>query len=142
MDYSKLVTITGIPGLFELVGNKGGGILAKNLDDETIKFFSERKGGFSQLQGIEIFTIRENVNISEIFIAMRDTIEELPSEKDPKALRSYFEKVYPDLDFDRVYASDMKKMVKWFSILKAKDIAIKAYKDEPEEEGSTEESSE
>jgi len=138
MDYSKLITISGVPGLFELVGNKGGGILAKNLDDDTIKFFSERKGGFSQLEGIEIFTIRENVNLSEIFVAMRDNAEELPSEKDPKALKNYFEKVYPDLDFERVYVSDMKKMVKWFSILKAKNITIKVRAIDIEEEDAVE----
>lgn len=141
MDYSKLVSITGIPGLFELVGNKGDGILLKSLEDGSIKFISSRKGGFSQLEAIEIFTIRENVNLSEVFVAMRDSKEELPSDKDPKAIKSYFEKVYPDLDFDRVYGSDMKKMVKWFAILKAKDITIKIHTAESEEEESTEEES-
>ncbi|HWH63024.1 MAG TPA: hypothetical protein VNS50_07105, partial [Ginsengibacter sp.] len=52
--------------------------------------------------------------------------EKLPDAKtDNKALKSYFEKVYPDLDFERVYASDMKKMVKWFDILKKNKIEIK-----------------
>ncbi len=141
MDYSKLVAITGVPGLFELAGNKGDGILLKSLEDGSIKFISSRKGGFSQLEAIEIFTIRENVNLSEIFVAMRDSKEELPSDKDPKAIKSYFEKVYPDLDFDRVYGSDMKKMVKWFAILKAKDITIKVYNDESEGEEPTEDAS-
>ena len=141
MDYSKLVAITGIPGLFELVGNKGDGIILKSLEDGAIKFISSRKGGFSQLEAIEIFTIRENGNLSERFVAMRDSKEELPSDKDPKAIKNYFEKVYPDLDFDRVYGSDMKKMVKWFSILKAKDITIKVYNNESEEEEPTEEAS-
>jgi hypothetical protein len=49
----------------------------------------------------------------------------LPDEKDSKAIQSYFKKVYPDLDFERVYASDMKKMVKWFAIIKEKGIEIK-----------------
>jgi hypothetical protein len=39
-------------------------------------------------------------------------------------LKAYFEKVYTDLDFDRVYASDMKKMIKWFEIITAKNIDI------------------
>ena len=138
MDYSKLVAITGIPGLFELAGNKGDGILLKSLDDGSIKFISSRKGGFSQLEAIEIFTIRENVNLSEIFIAMRESKEDLPSDKDPKAIKSYFDKVYPDMDFERVYGSDMKKMVRWFEILKAKDITIKVHNNEYEEESAEE----
>ena len=40
-------------------------------------------------------------------------------------LKSYFEKVYPELDFDRVYASDLKKMVKWFSVLAKNQVEIK-----------------
>ena len=139
MEYSKLIAITGVPGLFELVGNKADGLLVKNLDDASIKFVSSRKGGFSQLEAIEIFTIRENVNLSEIFVAMQESTEVLPSEKDAKATKSYFEKVYPDLDFDRVYGSDMKKMVKWFSILKAKEITIKVPSKESGDDDSVEE---
>jgi len=51
--------------------------------------------------------------------------EALPNEKDPKAVKAYFGKVYPDMDFERVYASDMKKMVKWYSVLKANDVELK-----------------
>ena len=56
---------------------------------------------------------------------MEKSSESLPDEKDTKAVKSYFQKVYPDLDFDRVYASDMKKMVKWYGIIKEKNIEIK-----------------
>ena len=57
----------------------------------------------------------------------------LPDEKDAAAVRGYFEKVFPDMDFERVYNSDMKKMVKWFSVLKKNDIEIKL-SELPEEE--------
>ena len=52
---------------------------------------------------------------------------------DVKKVKAYFEKVYADMDFDRVYPSDMKKMVKWFSILKANNVEIKLTED-PEDE--------
>jgi hypothetical protein len=48
-----------------------------------------------------------------------------PDGKDNAVLKKYFEKVYPDLDFERVYSSDLKKMVKWFEVLKANEIEIK-----------------
>ena len=51
-------------------------------------------------------------------------------------LKAYFEKVYPELDFDRVYASDMKKIIKWFGILSSNNIEIKAPEEETAEEGS------
>ena len=50
-----------------------------------------------------------------------------------RALKAYFEKVYPDLDFERVYASDMKKMISWFRILDKNKIDIKPKS--PEETG-------
>ena len=54
--------------------------------------------------------------------------------KTTAALKKYFEKAYPDLDFERVYASDLKKMVKWFEILKKKNIEIKLSEPPVEEE--------
>jgi hypothetical protein len=137
MDYSKLVAVTGLPGLFLLAGNKADGIIVKNLEDGSIKFISSRKEKFTQLEGIEVYTVKENVSLSEIFLAMKQSGEPLPSEKDPKALKTYFEKVYPDLDFDRVYGSDMKKMVRWFAVIKQHGITIKVAEETPEEEETT-----
>jgi hypothetical protein len=67
------------------------------------------------LESIEVFTTHDNVFLAEIFIEMGKSKEKLPDEKDPKATQAYFKKVYPKMDFERVYPSDMKKMVKWFS---------------------------
>ena len=63
---------------------------------------------------------------------MEASKEKQPSEKDPAAVKAYFQKVYPDMDFDRVYASDMKKMVKWFAVLQANNIAPKLTEEEGE----------
>ena len=49
----------------------------------------------------------------------------MPDEKDADAIKKYFKKVYPEMDFERVYTSDMKKMVKWLSLLEANNIEIK-----------------
>jgi len=122
MEYSKLISISGLNGLFELVGSKTDGAIVKSLDDKTTKFVSSRVHNFSHLESIEVYTIRENVNLVEIFQAMGKSKEALPSDKDAAAVKAYFQKVYPDMDFARVYSSDMKKMVKWFGILKANDI--------------------
>ncbi len=134
MEYSKLISITGMPGLFELVGSKTDGAIVKSLDDKTTKFVSSRVHNFSHLESIEVYTVRENVNLVEVFQAMNNSSEALPSDKDAAAVKSYFAKVYADIDFDRVYASDMKKMVKWFVILKANEVDFKLTEAEDETE--------
>ena len=120
MEYGKLIAVTGMPGLYELVSSKTDGAIVRSLDDNSTKFASTRQHQFSHLESIEVYTVRDNVNLTDILKAMEIAGGKLPDEKDAKAIKSYFEKVYPDLDFERVYTSDMKKMVKWYSIIKAK----------------------
>ncbi|BFG71389.1 hypothetical protein KACHI17_22700 [Sediminibacterium sp. KACHI17] len=133
MVYSKLISITGLPGLFEMVGSKTDGAIVRSLEDKTTKFVSSRVHNFSHLESIEVYTVRENVNLVEVFQAMDKSKEKVPAENDAKAVKAYFEKVYADMDFDRVYASDMKKMVKWFNILKANAVELKLSEEETEE---------
>jgi len=130
MEYSKLISVTGLGGLFELVASKTDGAIVRSLDDLSTKFVSSRQHSFSHLESIEVYTVRDNVNLVDVLNAMDASKESLPAEKDPAAIKAYFQKVYPDLDFDRVYASDMKKMVKWYAILKKNSIEIKLREEE------------
>src|SRR5687768_4851551 len=134
MEYEKIISVTGLPGLYELVSSKSDGAIVRSLDDKSTKFVSSRVHNFSHLESIEVYTSRDNVNLVEVFTAMDSNGAKLPDEKDNSALKKYFETVYPELDFERVYTSDMKKMVKWFSVLKANNIEIKLREQEEEEE--------
>ncbi len=138
MEYNKIISVTGIPGLFELVNSKNEGALIRSLEDRSTRFVSSRVHNFSHLESIEVYTTDDNVNLVEVFQAMNSSTESLPTEKDAKAVKSYFEKAFPKMDFERVYNSDMKKMVRWFSILKSNNIEIKlrepAENEEPAEE--------
>lgn len=134
MEYGKIVSVTGLGGLFELVGSKKDGAIVRSLEDKSTRFVATRTHNFSHLESIEVYTVRDNVNLTEVFTAMQNSDEPLPSDKDAAAVKAYFQKVYPDMDFDRVYASDMKKMVKWFSILKANNVEIKLSQAEESEE--------
>src|SRR6476660_7047664 len=138
MDYNKIVSVTGLTGLYELISSKSDGAVVRSLEDNSTKFVSTRLHNFSHLESIEVFTVKStqggNTNLAELFHAMKKSTEKLPDEKaDNKALKAYFEKVYPGLDFERVYASDMKKIIKWFRILKKSNIEIKLKS--PEETG-------
>ncbi|HEY8734265.1 MAG TPA: DUF5606 domain-containing protein [Puia sp.] len=138
MEYSKIIAITGLPGLFELVSSKSDGGIVRSLDDKTTRFVSSRVHQFSHLESIEVYTTRHNVNLVDVLKAMETSKEKLPDEKDSSGLKSYFEKVYPELDFDRVYTSDLKKMVKWHAALTKNEVEIKL-SEPPAEEAVTEE---
>lgn len=125
MEYSKLIAITGMGGLFELVTSKKDGAIVKSLEDKTTKFVSSRVHNFSHLESIEVYTKTDNVNLADVFKAMQADKTALPDDRDAAAVKSYFEKVYPDMDFERVYNSDMKKMVKWLKQLNDNGVEIK-----------------
>ncbi len=143
MEYNKIVAVTGLSGLFEVVSSKNDGALVRSLEDGSTKFISSRVHNLSHLESIEIYTDGENVNLVDVFEAMKTSTEAAPDVKDNKALKAYFEKVYPQMDFERVYTSDMKKMVKWYEVLQQKGIEIKlSQQPEEEEEAATEETPE
>jgi len=98
-------------------------------------------GAFASGFGVCLFdldTVDACVNVAnswvDVFQAMQSSEEKLPDEKDASAIKKYFEKVYPAMDFERVYASDMKKMIKWFGILTKNDIEIKLSEEPAEDE--------
>jgi hypothetical protein len=125
MEYNQLVAVSGLPGLFELVSSKADGGIVRSLEDSSTRFVSTRVHQFSHLESIEVYTIRENVNLVEVFKAMEKASIALPAEKDAAAVKNYFKQVFPDMDFERVYDSDRRKMVKWFTQLKNVKIELK-----------------
>lgn len=134
MDYNKIVSVSGLPGLFELVSSKSDGAVVRSIEDNSTRFISTRQHNLSQLESIEVFTTKDNTNLADVFDAMKKSKEKLPEDKsDSKILKSYFEMVYPEMDFERVYASDMKKMVKWYHIITKNKIEVKVKTDEEKE---------
>ncbi len=136
MEYKRIVAVTGLPSLYEILSSKSDGAIVRSLEDGSTKFVSSRIHNLSHLESIEVYTTRDNVNLAEVFQAMKESTEALPNAKDNKQLKAYFEKVYPELDFERVYASDMKKMVKWFEVLQKNNVDFT-----PGEEGESAEAS-
>jgi hypothetical protein len=133
MEYGKIISVSGMSGLFELVGSKKDGAVVRSLEDKTTKFVSSRIHNFSHLESIEVYTTGENVNLVDVLKAMQESKETLPAEKDAAAIKAYFQKVFPEMDFERVYASDMKKMVKWYPQLKNNNVEL-VLSEEPEED--------
>src|SRR6185295_7431974 len=125
MEYAKIVAVTGLPGLFELVSSKSDGAIVRSLDDKSTKLVSSRIHNFSHLESIEVYTIRDNVNLVDVLKVIRGGGAKAPDLKANAAVKKYFASVYPDLDFERVYASDMKKILKSWEVLKRNEVEIK-----------------
>jgi len=127
MTYKELVSVTGIGGLFHLVTTKSDGAIVRNISDKTTKFISARLHNVTPLESIEVYTTGDNVRLHEVFQKMKDMEATTPPPTDPKKLdndtiKAYFDKIHPDFDHDRVYVSDMKKMLKWYTMLKENDL--------------------
>lgn len=125
--------------MFELVSSKADGALVKNIADGNTKYVSSRSHQFSHLESIEIYTNADNANLLDVFLAMKEAGKPLPDSKDNKALKAYFSEVFPDMDFERVYNSDMKKMVRWYEQLQTSGVELKHSEREEESEGQQEE---
>ncbi|MEC5148030.1 DUF5606 domain-containing protein [Chitinophaga sp. 212800010-3] len=125
MQYREIVAVTGLGGLFQLVASKQDGAIVRSLEDKSTRFVSSRVHNFTPLESIEVFTTGENVNLAEVFKAMDEKASSFPpvdGKADNNAIKAYFKSVFPEFDEERVYVSDMKKMVKWFGILKANEL--------------------
>lgn len=138
MSLDKILSISGKPGLYELKAQTRSGFVAESLADGK-KLSVSIQNNVSILSEIAIYTFTEEVPLREIFkrIQEKENGEKAISHKESKnKLESYFSEVLPDYDEDRVYVSDMKKVIQWYNILQAKGITDF---EDPETSGSDEE---
>lgn len=140
MEYRQIVSVTGLGGLYQLMSTKNDGAIVRSLTDKSVKFVSARIHHITPLESIEIYTTGENVRLHEVLEKIKENdgpVKELNSKKDDKATKAYFKTVLPDFDEDRVYTSDIKKILKWYDILKNNDLLRFDYlKAQAEEEGA------
>jgi hypothetical protein len=143
MDYREIVSVTGIGGLFQLMATKSDGAIVRNLADKSTKFIPARLHNVTPLESIEVYTTGENVRLHEVFQKMKEHSDiALPDGKkaDNDTIRNYFKSIFPEFDEERVYVSDMKKMLKWFEILKQNDLLnFEVYQQEAASEDETSE---
>ncbi|HEX5555811.1 MAG TPA: DUF5606 domain-containing protein [Chitinophagaceae bacterium] len=137
MEYKEIVAVTGEPGLFQLLSSKSDGAIVRSLNGETTKFVPSRNHNFTPLESIEVFTTAENVSLTEVFkamVAQEQTHPVIDAGTGSEDIKNYFREVFPTLDEERVYMSDMKKMLKWYPQLKSNDLLTFEEKEEEKEE--------
>ncbi len=140
MEFSKIIAVTGKPGLYQVISQSKNAIIAENITDKK-RLAINATQNVSLLENIAIYTYEEDKPLLEVFKAISEKTEgkEAISHKESgKKLEAYFLEVLPDYDEDRVYTSNIKKVFQWFNILVKGGLDFSAI-EETEAEENTEE---
>lgn len=137
MNLEKILSISGKPGLYALKVQTRTGFLAESLVDGK-KISVGLKVNVSLLSEISIYTINEEKPLAEVMrnIAIKENEGPAISHKEDIAtLIAYFLEILPEYDSERVYPSDIKKVLSWYNLLQSKGMVSK---DEPKIENAEE----
>jgi hypothetical protein len=119
MDLSKILSIAGKPGLFKTISQSQSGLIVESLmDGRRIPAFSNQR--ISSLEEISIFTETDDVPLKDVFLALYKKEEgkkTINHKSEASQLKALLEEILPDYDKDRVYVSDIKKLVNWYNLL-------------------------
>ncbi len=119
MEFNKIIAISGKPGLYEIISQTKNGVIVRSIeDDKRVPITATHN--VSLLENIAIYTYSGEVPLAIVFlnIAKKEDSKESISHKDTKDnLINYFLEVLPDFDQERVYPSNIKKIVQWYNIL-------------------------
>ena len=138
MDLSKIVTISGRGGLFKVISSaKNAAIVESLTDKKRSPAFAHEK--VSTLEEISVFTTDGERPLKEIFKAIFEKLEGKPAidpkEDNPK-LKAFFLEMIPDFDQEKVYVSDIKKMIGWYNLLLAENMMEFKEEEKPAEEAA------
>lgn len=127
MSIEKILAISGKPGLYELKLQTRTGFVAESLLDGK-KITVGLRSNVSLLSEISVYTYDGEIRLAEVLRAIavkEDNGPALSHKEDNAKLESYFREVLPEFDEDRVYASDIKKILNWYGMLQAKGLVSK-----------------
>ena len=119
MDLSGIISISGKPGLYKVIAQGKNSIIVESLVDKkrVPAYASDR---ISALEDISIYTLDGDEPLKDIYAAMLKKLgkDQAPSQKENmNVLQEFILEIIPNYDEDRVYASDIKKLVQWYNLL-------------------------
>lgn len=126
MDLRGIISISGKAGLFKVISQSRNGLIVETLQDGK-RFAVSGSERVSSLEDISIFTMEEDILLSAVFEKINTTSKGkaiLSHKSSADDLKSFMTEILPDYDEDRVYVSDIKKLVQWFNILIDKKIIV------------------
>lgn len=134
MDFSEIASISGKGGLYHIVKPTRTGMIVETLDDQKKKMVVGANNRVSVLKEVSIYTTdaEGSVPLEDVFAKIHEEFGDDPGvdTSDTEELRAFTKHVVPEYDEDRVYPSDMKKLVSWYKILLAQAPQVFEKKDE------------
>ena len=119
MNLAEIMSISGKPGLYKMISHTKTGMLVESMQDQKrFPVFAHEK--ISSLEEISIFTETDDIPLKEVFKKINGLLEgeKALSHKSPASeLKDFFDDAVPDYDKERVYVSDIKKVIQWYNVL-------------------------
>jgi len=130
-----ILSVSGKPGLYKLISNSKNMVIVESLTDNK-KLPVHPRDKVVSLGDISIYTETDDVPLRDILVSIKQKenggkASVLPSSK-PEELKKYFEEVLPEFDKDRVYPTDIKKIISWYNIMT--DAGVNFEEEQKEEE--------
>jgi hypothetical protein len=144
MNLRGIVSVSGRPGLFKLIGQNKAGYVLEGLDAQKLKIVANLSNTkLASLEDITIYGEDEELKLVEVFANIAASKTAVPDTKaDGTTLRNFFLEVAPNHDQEKVYASDMKKILTWYNLLKDLPLFTEAAPGTEEEAPKVEEKAE
>jgi len=144
MVLKDIMAISGEPGLFKFIAQGKNSIIVEQLETKkrSVAFGSAK---VSSLEEISIFTEKEDMPLGKVFDLIFEKEKGGPAidfKSDPEKLKTYLNEVLPEYDKDKVYVSDIKKLVHWYNILHVLNMLVKEEPEKPAEKEVVAEGSE
>jgi hypothetical protein len=132
-----ILSISGKPGLFKFVSQGRNGIIVESLADKK-RLHAHATARVSSLEDITVFTEEGELALAKVMKKIKENEEGNKALNAKKAsadeLKAYFEEILPEYDKERVYVSDIKKIISWYNILHEHDLLDMVEEEEKKEE--------
>jgi len=120
MDWKEIAAVSGKSGLFNVVKPTRAGFILESIDEEKKRFIAGPNTRVSVLHEISIYTEEDSIALSDVMIKIKKdkgTVAIDPKKADGAELMDFLKSVVPDYDEEKVYASDVKKLISWYAII-------------------------
>ena len=138
MEFSKIISVTGKPGLFQVISQSKNAIIAESLSDKK-RLAINATQNVSLLENIAIYTYEEDVPLFDVFKAIAKKTEgkqAISHKESGNKLASFFAEVLPNYDDERVYTSNIKKVIQWYNLLIDAEFDFSTAEEETSEENT------
>jgi hypothetical protein len=136
MDLTKILAVSGHPGLYRLIGQSPKGMVAESLlTEKKITLFAHER--ISALEEISIFTTENDLHLKDALKILFEKLEGKPAishKSSANELKLFMENMIPNYDQERVYNSDIQKLISWYNLLLEKQLLDFSAEEEQQQE--------